>query len=392
MLGKEISSTVSVSSLFCERFQELEFDARIIVALRTEYYGRFVDATQISFETTAQFRQFLLSELSRDTLIDAVRRPTLTEEIIPYGIPSDIYGFAFEPHLVEAIVDDILAVTTIDDVLQARFSGPALPILQLVCLGLYENMKANDASTITCIAYIERGRVEGILMDHIRGAIRGAYGNEADFLVDIEKIRSFLGQFYILQDDNTVVARSRSVEWAVEQMQSLGLRIEPAALLSSLTSSSTLILRTIRSVRAGGTIVDELTLGHDFVAIALERWVAKEAELRAIRIEQEKNSEIAELVSDHEAQREIYDRHIKRIMRANLLSLGLNGIMVFAWIGITVWAFGWRREFMSVWEWTALIAMAPVILVVLVMNTLRFVENNSVRRQMERRLKVYGSG
>jgi hypothetical protein len=308
---------------FLRKFQELEFDARIIVALRTEYYGRFIDATQVNFETTAEFRQFLLGDLSRDALIEAVCRPTLAEEVFPYGIPRDVYGFTFEPHLAEAIVDDIL---------RARFSGPALPILQLVCLGLHENMRAHGSSAIVSTDYAERGNVEGILMEHIRGAIRGGYTTDSDFQEDVGKIRRFLESFYTLQDDNTVVARSRSLDWALQQLESLHLKIAPTTLLSSLTSPSTLILRTIRSVSPGGGIVDEITLGHDFVAIALERWAAKEAELRAMRVEREKDSQIEELIVGHRQERLTYTRIIVKTLDSSSVAQFAAALASIGWV------------------------------------------------------------
>jgi hypothetical protein len=66
---------------FLRGFQRLEFDARIIVTLRTEYFGRFIDATQVSYRTAAEFKQFFLGELSRSALVDAILRPTRRETV-----------------------------------------------------------------------------------------------------------------------------------------------------------------------------------------------------------------------------------------------------------------------------------------------------------------------
>jgi hypothetical protein len=366
---------------FLRKFQQLEFDARIIVALRTEYYGRFIDATQVSYETTGEFRQFLLAELSRDMLIEAVCRPTLAEEVFPYGIPRDVYGFTFQPDLAVAIVDDILAVVSGDETVRARFSGPALPILQLVCLGLYENMRASRASSITNAAYIDRGRIEGILMDHIRGAIRGDYENDADFQADIEKIRGFLGLFYTLQDDNTVVARSRTMEWTIERLQSLDLRIEPATLLRSLTSSSALILRTIRSVSPSGRIVDELTLGHDFVAIALERWAVKEAELRATRIEKEKESEIKQLIVDRDEERVTHTKTISKVIKRLYGTTAIStSITLVAGVAVVFWN-SWNK-------WSDIYFLLPFVVAVVSQVAFLIFGHHTEKQELESRMKL----
>jgi hypothetical protein len=123
---------------FLRNFQMLEFDARIVVALRTEYFGRFVDATQVSYSRAAALQQFFLGELSRPALLDAIMRPTCREGFSPFKPPHAIYQFDFEAGLPELIVEDVL---------KARYSGPALPILQLVCLGLYDDTKCRGLTT-----------------------------------------------------------------------------------------------------------------------------------------------------------------------------------------------------------------------------------------------------
>jgi conflict system STAND superfamily ATPase len=268
---------------FLREFQELEFDARIIVALRTEYFGRFIDAVQVSYRTGAEFRQFLLGELSPAALIEAVCRPTMRQEIFPFGVPYEVYGFEFEVGLPESIVSDILA---------ARYSGPALPILQLVCLGLFEKAREGKSSLIAKVDYASEGGIQGLIIDHIRSAIRSGYVSESEFDLDIHRIREFLSSFYTMQDDGTVVARSRTIQWVAGRLQPMHLRIASDDLVACLTSSKTMILRALRAVSSSGQIIDEVTLGHDSVALALERWGARDAELRAQRIKDEKDAEI----------------------------------------------------------------------------------------------------
>lgn len=55
-----------------------------------------------------------------------------------------------------------------------------------------------------------------------------------------------------------------------------------------------MVLRALRNVKPGGNIVDELTLGHNSVALALERWKALDAEKRIREVEEETTRVIEE--------------------------------------------------------------------------------------------------
>lgn len=266
----------SRSFAFLREFQKLEFDARILVTLRTEYFGRFVDATQVSHRIAAEFQQFYLAELSRPALIDAILRPTRKDKVGSFGIPFMHYGFVFDDGLPDLIVDDIL---------KARYSGPALPILQLVCLVLYEECKRHGRALIDKTEYSAQGRVDGLMIQHIRKAIRDIYSDEDKFREDIESLRSFLNVFYIMQDDGTVVSRTVEATWVLADLSKRGLIVSPEKLLGSSTSPQTLILRMLRNVKANGKVSDEITLGHNSVALALERWKAEDVEARIHDIE-----------------------------------------------------------------------------------------------------------
>jgi hypothetical protein len=256
-------------------FQTLEFDSRIIVALRTEFFGRFIDATQVTYRAAAEFQQFFLSELSRSALIDAILRPTKRQELHSFGAPYAMYGFSFEDGLPELIVDDVM---------QARHSGPALPILQLACLGLYDDCKRLGQTLIKKSDYAAKGGVEGQIIFHVASAIRSVYPSEEEFKADIEDARTFLGCFYTMQDDGSVVARTLDAAWVTAELRRLDLGVVPDDLLRKLTSPQTMILRELRNVRADGRLVDQITLGHDSIALALERWARLDAEDRFIEL------------------------------------------------------------------------------------------------------------
>jgi hypothetical protein len=116
---------------FLRSMQSDAFAVRIIVAFRTEYFGRFIDAADTGRGDTGILKHFLLDDLKEKALIEAILRPTLTEPVGRFGVPRETYKFSFEDNLPETITRDILT---------AKFAGASLPVLQLVCLGLYRDV------------------------------------------------------------------------------------------------------------------------------------------------------------------------------------------------------------------------------------------------------------
>jgi len=78
-------------------------DARLVVALRTEYYGRFRDELRISDDRLGKrprsggIDSYLLRPLrEKSTLLRVIEAPTLAFD----GTGAAVYGFAFEPGLI----------------------------------------------------------------------------------------------------------------------------------------------------------------------------------------------------------------------------------------------------------------------------------------------------
>ena len=86
--GVEYYNNRAIFFGFLREFQRLAFDARILVALRTEYLGRFLDGLQVSYRNEPTFCYFLLNELTPGALREAILRPTLREEVPPWARPT----------------------------------------------------------------------------------------------------------------------------------------------------------------------------------------------------------------------------------------------------------------------------------------------------------------
>lgn len=258
---------------FLREFQNIGFDARIIVALRTEFYGRFIDAVRIG-DKANEFKQFLLNDLERPALIEAIVRPTRRDPIGPYPAPYDTYGFEYEDGLPEEIADRILA---------ARHTGAALPVLQLVCLGLYNSVvRTNQAQIINAGHFNEARGVEGQIMGHLSKAVSALHGAAGEADREVRRVRAALKSFYVIQDDGTVVSSKRETKAAVKLFAEKRVS-EPMAIIEKLADPEVLVLRKIRTVQPDGTVADEYTLGHDWIALALERWEHLEVDKNSLR-------------------------------------------------------------------------------------------------------------
>jgi energy-coupling factor transporter ATP-binding protein EcfA2 len=253
---------------FLRDFKALGFDARIIVALRTEFYGRFIDALQVD-KRAAEFKQFLLSDLPRAALIEAIVRPTRQEALGSFGAPYDVYKFSFEPGLPEKIASDILS---------AKYTGAALPVLQLVCNGLYTDVVKSQGQPVIMVKdYKEKKGIEGQIMNHLTKVIRLVFVKES---IETEaRIRKLLSLFYSIQDDGTVVSVTRDSVW-VRKTFDKDLNVPSDKLISAFVSPENLILRRIKAVKPDGKTVEELTLGHDSIALAIEQWSSLDAEIQ----------------------------------------------------------------------------------------------------------------
>jgi hypothetical protein len=153
-------------------------------------------------------------------------------------------------------------------------------------------MRNTKENVIYSATYTSKGGLKGQIIEHVRSAIRVVYKEESEFNLDIGRVRPFLQRFYTMQDDGTVVAKPRRIDWALEELRKHPLQIPPERILQALSSPEAMILRRIRTVQSNGQIAEELTLGHDSVALALERWHALDAQERFLTAESQRKQEI----------------------------------------------------------------------------------------------------
>lgn len=147
-------------------------DVKLIISIRTEYYGQFCDQLRIDPNTRASvsltsLNQYMLHGLRDPAQIEAaITRPTHKDPIQPYGIPFSHYRFEFDKEVPTQIAADLI-----------RHSGESstLPIMQIVCRDLHRAARAVvDKPVVVHISlndYIRLGRVDGRVSAFIENSI-----------------------------------------------------------------------------------------------------------------------------------------------------------------------------------------------------------------------------
>ena len=94
---------------FLRDFNGSRVDAKLIIALRTEFYGRFFNAMSLDFGAgAADSKQYELGDLSKEDIIRAIKRPTETDVVPGYGVPFDKYKFSYDQGVAERIATDLV--------------------------------------------------------------------------------------------------------------------------------------------------------------------------------------------------------------------------------------------------------------------------------------------
>jgi hypothetical protein len=256
---------------FLEEIYLRNVDARLVVALRTEYYGRFRDELRISDDRLGKrprsggIDAYLLRPLrDKKALLNLITAPVgACDEA---GAP--VYDFTFEVGLPERIAGDLLA----------EFPHAAVtPALQVVCASLYSRLTQNNR-TITSADYNALEGIRGIVRSYVARGIAAAVPR-AD--VDADKWRLLLHSLVSRQGGGTVVSLNEPLKELVRRARDLGIDGDIDRALADLTRGAVPLLR--------GEPPDDprfFSLKHDILAVVLSRWFHEhKARLKAKREE-----------------------------------------------------------------------------------------------------------
>ena len=155
-----------------QRMADVRADVKVIVSLRTEYYGRLLDHLRAGRRDLTGVRDDLLRDFSKPALIEAIERPTLATPLVE-GQPSprQRYGFTYAAGVAAAIANGVLR-------LRSENQDSVLPLVQVICTRLYDREVADPASVrvVTLVDLEAIGGVEGGLKAFAEDAMERSMG------------------------------------------------------------------------------------------------------------------------------------------------------------------------------------------------------------------------
>ncbi|MCC8402409.1 hypothetical protein LJ655_10975 [Paraburkholderia sp. MMS20-SJTN17] len=261
----EVHEASAAFFYFLERVYLLNIDVRIIISLRTEYYGRFRDELRIS-DTRLSDRPkhggvepYLLRSIrDKEALLRVVSLPTTAT----HADGSSVYNFSYNPGVREEIVDDLLKSYPV---------GSVTPVLQVICSALFSCLTAHKR-VITHADFRSLGGVDGIMKTYVLDVVSEA----------ARRTRSHPDQWYALlyslvsrQGGGTLVSLTESVEELEKRARDEKIEGDVRAVFFELSHGRRPLLRGEPPERPR-----YFSLQHDVLATALVRWKMSYTERR----------------------------------------------------------------------------------------------------------------
>ena len=152
---------------------DVQADVKVIVTLRTEYYGRLLDHLREGRHDLVGVRDDLLRDFSKEALVEAIERPTL-ETPLAEGQPSprQTYGFRYGNGVARMIADGVLA-------LRSENQDSVLPLMQVICAPRLYTNKVTDPNSDRVVSAADLatiGGVEGGLRSFAEDAMERSMG------------------------------------------------------------------------------------------------------------------------------------------------------------------------------------------------------------------------
>jgi hypothetical protein len=249
---------------------------KIILALRTEYYGEFCNGFRFLPNVEIAPNQFGLEQFllfsfhDSAQLTSAILRPTLAEPVGSYGVPFKKYRFRYEDGLALLIAGDV--ITHCGDL-------STLPVMQIVCLELYRAVVVDvGRDLITLKDYRRLGGVPGRVEAFVEGSIRAALARAQRRPVrdnDIRRWQEILATLAISHEGGTVTTTFANGQRLGDLARDKKVRGPVAGILDAMTEE-----RVLRCVSAGENRESrEYSLGHDAIALTLYKWNKEQEKL-----------------------------------------------------------------------------------------------------------------
>ena len=274
---------------FVSEFSTINFPVKLVIALRKDYSGQFIELAQVggsidlratrvqTAETPgdatsalpavrSDIKLYLLQELRPEKVLQAIQLPTSKVADPESGVtaPFDHYRFSYAPGVAEIIVRDLFQAS----------STAALPVMQIVCRELYhEVIKQPGEHVIDQALYAKRGGIQGPVDRHISRSLRMSFRDAVPHgaRAAAEDIwREVLGGFIRRETDGSVHTRIVDIRELREIAAELRAPGDVQTVVNYLSQPEVLLLRSAPASGVQGGV--GLSLGHDFIAMVLNRW------------------------------------------------------------------------------------------------------------------------
>lgn len=278
--------------VFLEQFMDIAIDLKIILAIRTEFFGRLIYELRHSIDYSSRIPDYFLMDLSEEQLVRAIVLPTSDQPVGNFSIPQEPrkhYHFMFAPGLPETIATDLR---------NAVPAGGILPVMQLVCGRLYKSVHPESATNIAEITddnYYELGGVEGQLEGHVTetlfkmcelakldkdGSIRESkkWDNVLSTLAKKHWRKAKLAKSQV---DGTVTTDLMAIYEFEGEVEKARCRIPVGEACKLLIRDEYRLLRPVTVYNAQRRIeIHCLALGHDAIGLVLKNWIRTSRSLR----------------------------------------------------------------------------------------------------------------
>jgi signal transduction histidine kinase len=229
---------------------------KVIVSLRTEFCGRLLAHLRRGAIAVPGIREYMLTELDEEAIIEAVGRPTL-DTPLRYGgqVPFETYGFRYGEGVARMIALESRSVGQRDSV---------LPLVQFLCDQLYHLVKGRSDPTVTVADFQAIGGVKGGLRFHIENQIKIVVHDDS---FEAEALKSLLHRLVHRQPDGTLstdLVREEDLRSRWSGRRAFEEIIESAERMR--------LIRFNSRRRDDGSEERSLSLGHDAMTTVLEAW------------------------------------------------------------------------------------------------------------------------
>ena len=270
-------------------FSSKQINVKLILSLRTEYYGKFISGIHSYTFNMSGFRDYYLQPITDQELKDAIELPTKDEPVGSFGKPRDKYGFCYEEGLVETIARDLNSGSII---------GSRLAVMQVICKRLYETTASKALKkkgrgqewTIKCSDYTALGKIPDQLNAYVDETLTDKIKEDRldDYTrrLEVNRWKNVLYRLVDSHEDGRVTKRYESETELIRMARNFQSSLDPKGTLEFLSGSTRQILRrevqtTMRDNSArtetdtGDENLVQYTLAHDAIGLALKAWKSR---------------------------------------------------------------------------------------------------------------------